>query len=563
MNWIFLKNLYNHSMEIKQLRNLLKFVNIDREVISIVVIYAIVIGFFSLSIPVAVQNLVNSVAFGSVLLPIFVLSFIVFIGLGLSGVLKLAQRYVVETVSLNVFYHTTLKLGSHLTMVKEEALDYSFDRSFSARYVELFSIQKNITVFLVESLEFILVVGSGMLIVALYHPAFLIFDIFLAFALYYTVAHLGGDGVKTKKSESEGKYQTLSWIMNLSRPSVVLRGFKGIELAQKRTQNLGNEFIEYRKKHFSVLMKKFAGLILIGVLASSLLLGVGGFLVFKNQLSLGQLVAAEIILAGVLGMISKLDKIIENYYNLVASVDKVESLFKIPSEPLVSNLYHLPKIIGDFEFNALEYYYNPKRNLWNPITHSFPKGTKVAIVGPSGAGKSTLLELIYGLRSPSNGSIRVDGLNYKDIDVLYLRDRMGFAGKFEALPNTLKENILLGKEVDFSHVVNLAKEFLLEEVIQNLPMGYQTTLDSSMLPFSDGQLARLSLLRAMVHSPDVLLVDEVLDDLDKQKKQILVTKIFELMVGKTVFIVTHDDSISKQCDLILDLQSGALLRGGA
>jgi putative ABC transport system ATP-binding protein len=542
-------------------RVLFQFLNIDRRAIAIIITYAIVIGFFSLSIPIAVQNLVNSVAFGSVLLPIFVLSFIVFVGLGLSGFLKLAQRFVVEMVSLNVFYHTTLKMGLHLSRAKEEALDFKFDRSYSARFLEVFSIQKNVTVFLVDALEFILVVGSGMLIVALYHPAFLVFDVLLALALYYTVAYLGGDGVVSKKKESDRKYDTLAWIMNLARPAVAIRDFKGAELARKRTEELGSEFVEYRKKHFYLLMKKYTGLLVIGIMASTLLLGVGGFLVFRNQLSLGQLVAAEIILAGVLGMISKLDKIIENYYNLVASVYKIESLFEIPTESSDQSLHKISRIKGSLEFNALEYHFPNRKTLWSPISHSFPMGSKVAILGASGAGKSTFLECIYGMRLPTGGSIRMDGFDYKDIDMHYLRDRIGYAGKFEALPNTLKANLEMGATVNFEKMVSLAKDLLLEDVIQNLPNGYQTQLDTSMLPFSDGQLARLSLLRALLHSPDLLLVDEILDELDPYKKGLVIQKVFEHMKGKTVMVVTHDESITREFDCILSLPSGKVSGG--
>lgn len=551
-----MKNHYNETMNKLPFRVLFQFLNLDRRAVAIIIIYAIVIGFFSLSIPVAVQNLVNSVAFGSVLLPIFVLSFIVFVGLGLSGFLKLAQRFVVEMVSLNVFYNTTIRMGLHLSRVKEEALDYQFDRSYSARFVEIFSIQKNITVFLVDALEFVLVVGSGMLIVALYHPAFLVFDLLLALSLYYTVAYLGGDGLASKKKESDRKYETLSWIMNLSRPAVAVRDFKGAELARKRTEELGSEFVEYRKKHFYLIMKKYAGLLVIGIMASTLLLGVGGFLVFRSQLSLGQLVAAEIILAGVLGMISKLDKIIENYYNLVASVYKVESLFEIPTESVGESLHKITQVGGTFELSSFEYHFPNRKSLWSPITHTIANGTKVAIVGASGAGKSTFLECIYGMRIPTGGSIRIDGFDYKDIDLHYLRDRIGFASKFEALPNTLKANLEMGKPVEFEKMVTLAKDLLLEEVIQNLPNGYQTPLDSSMLPFSDGQLARLSLMRALLHSPDVLLVDEILDELDPYKKDLVLKKVFEYMKGKTVFVVTHDMSITREFDCVLGLPSG-------
>jgi putative ABC transport system ATP-binding protein len=537
-----------------------RFFEIGRSELRIIIIYSVVVGFLSLSIPIAVQNLVNSVAFGSILLPIFTLSFMVFVGLGFSAVLKLAQRHVVELLTLKVFYRTTRQLGEHIPNMKEEALDSAFDQTYFSRYLELFSVQKNLSSLIIDVLEFILIVGSGMLIVALYHPAFLLFDFLLIASLYFVIRIVGRDGLNTKLDESEKKYEIATWIMGLSRPAVALRGSHGAELAAHRTEALSQQFIDARGRHFGVLIRQHGGFLLISILASTILLGVGGVLVFQTQLSLGQLVAAEIILAGVLASIAKLDKIIESFYSILASLTKLESLFSIPQESSHENRHEISSLLGKFELGAVNYQYSSGPLLWSPLTLNIEPGTTVAVIGTSGAGKSTLLEILYGLRSPSGGVIRIDEFDYKDLNIKELRDRIGYAGDFQALPESLKDNILLGKSIEFRRVVEMARELSIEDAIEALPEGFNTSLESQTLPFSVGQLSRLSLLRALIHEPDVLLVDEVLDELDSKNRKQILERILIEMNGKTVFIATHDHEVAKQCDVILELPAGTVTR---
>jgi ABC-type bacteriocin/lantibiotic exporter with double-glycine peptidase domain len=379
-------------------------------------------------------------------------------------------------------------------------------------------------------------------------------------SLYFVIRIVGRDGLSTKLDESEKKYEIATWIMGLSRPAVALRGSHGAELAAHRTESLSQQFIDARGRHFGVLIRQHGGFLLISILASTILLGVGGVLVFRTQLSLGQLVAAEIILAGVLASIAKLDKIIEIFYSILASLTKLESLFSIPQESPPKNRHQISSLLGKFELSGLNYQYSNGPLLWSPLTLNIEPGTTVAVIGTSGAGKSTLLEILYGLRSPSSGVIRVDEFDYKDLNIKELRDRIGYASEFQALPESLKDNILLGKSIEFRRVVEMARELSIEEAIEALPDGFNTSLESQTLPFSVGQLSRLSLLRALIHEPDVLLVDEVLDELDSKNRKQILERILIEMKDKTVFIATHDHEVAKQCDLILELPAGTVTR---
>jgi ABC-type multidrug transport system fused ATPase/permease subunit len=272
------------------------------------------------------------------------------------------------------------------------------------------------------------------------------------------------------------------------------------------------------------------------------------------------LVASEIILTGVLASIGKLDKIIETFYSILASLSKLEGLFSIPVESSDSRLHSLNSLLGKVQFQEMNYQYGAGKSLWSPITLKIEPGTAVAVTGTSGSGKSTLLEIIYGLRTPLDGVIRIDEFDYKDLNIKELRDRMGYAGEFQALPETLKDNILLGKDIDFAKVVELARTLSIEEPIQALPDGFNTSLETQSLPFSVGQLSRLSLLRALIHEPDLLIVDEVLDELDTATRKLILEKILLEMKGKTVFIATHDQEVANRCDLILELPSGQITR---
>jgi ABC-type multidrug transport system fused ATPase/permease subunit len=181
-------------------------------------------------------------------------------------------------------------------------------------------------------------------------------------------------------------------------------------------------------------------------------------------------------------------------------------------------------------------------------------GERVAIVGPSGAGKSTLVELLYGVREPSVGHIELDGVDVRDLELQHLRDQVATAAVPEAFNGTILDNVRLGREtVSLSEVRSALKRAALLDEILLLPDGIHTKLTSGGAPLSDGQVARLMLARAMAGRPRMLIIDELLDRLDRGVRDAVLRGACDRTAPWTLVVVTHDPEVADHCDRRIEL----------
>lgn len=182
-------------------------------------------------------------------------------------------------------------------------------------------------------------------------------------------------------------------------------------------------------------------MLLLQTLASTALLAIGGWLVISGQLSLGQLVAAELIVAVVVGSFAKLGKHIESFYDLMASIDKIGSLFDLPIERtdgLLTTGSGTGIVIKDVRYSLPD-----GREILNNVSLTIHAGQKVAISGTSGCGKRLLLDMLFGMREPASGLITVNGIDPRDVRPDVLRRHVALARDVEVFEGTIAENVHL------------------------------------------------------------------------------------------------------------------------
>lgn len=483
--------------------------------IYILVIFSLVTGLLALATPIAVETLVNTVAFGRLLQPVVVLSLLLLGFLIFSAALRAVQTYVVEIIQRRLFARVVADLSYRLPRAEMESFDSRSSRELVNRFFDVVTVQKAAAQLLLDGLSLVLGTLVGMAVLAFYHPWLLGFDFVLLTLIAFVIFVLGRGAVKTSIKESKAKYNIAGWLEALASCPTAFRHYGGTEFAVDRADRLTYEYLSARRTHFRVLMRQIIFALMLQALASTALLGLGGWLVISGQLTLGQLVAAELIVTIIVGSFAKLGKHMESYYDLLASVDKLGQLFDLPMER-EEGLLHLA--VGDraahVVVQGVSYKSDCESRVLDHLNLEIEPGEWVTLFGKGDQGESILLDLLFGLRQPDQGYLNINGVDPRDLRPDVLRKRVALIRHVEVFDGTLAENVHLERpEVSIDDVRDSLRTVgLLDEVLQ-LPEGIESHLVEGGYPLTLNQARRLMLARALVGQPGLLLIDGLLDSL--------------------------------------------------
>lgn len=547
-----------------RLRALLRM---ERGDLWVIMAYAAAVGVMGLATPIAVQALVNTVAFGTLLQPVVVLAFVLLGCLLAMAALSALKFYVVEILKQRLFVRVVADLSHRLPRVRMEALDKRYGPELVNRFFSVLTVQKSAAHLLLDGTGLLLQTGTGMLLLAFYHPVLLAFDAVLVAALALVVFGLGRGGVHTAVYESKTKYRVAAWLQELVRVPTTFKATGGAQWATGRADALAKEYLFARRRHFGIVLRQKIGGLATYAISSTLLLGIGGWLVIDRQLTIGQLVAAELVVGAVVAGFTKLGKLSESYYGLLAGLDKLGLLVDLPVEREggeVGAAAGLRRGAGGpparLDLRNVSYRYGSGRLALANVDLSVAPGEKLAVKGPSGSGKSTLLELVFGLRSPSGGIILFDGVDQRDLSLTALRQDILLVQGAEIVEGTIGENVRLGRTGATPAEIReaLHQVGLLDHVL-SLPDGLNTRLSAGGSPLSNGQARRLTLARAIVARPRLLLLSEALDFFDDEERERLVDVLIRGGHPWTILVITSREQVLRACDRVVELHQGRLL----
>lgn len=526
--------------------------------IWIVMVFAFVVGLLTLATPIAVEALVNTVAFGRFVQPIFVLALILLTFLSFSAALRALQTYVVELVQRRLFARVAGDLAFRLPRTQTEATDGIYLPELSNRFFDIVTVQKVAASLLLDGIGLILSAVIGMAVLAFYHPWLLGFDVVMMALIAFIIFVLGRGAVDSSIKESKNKYYMAAWLEDIARCPTTFRTSGGTDLALERTDRLVHEYLEARQKHFRILMRQIVFALGLQAVASTALLGIGGWLVVSGQLTLGQLVAAELIVTVIVRAFAKLGKHMESFYDLLAAVDKLGALFDLPTEKHDGIMEINVDGPARLDVGAIEHERSADRkHLHKAVSFSAGPGTSVAVLGSSGSGKSTLLDLIYGLRVPTSGHVTVDGFDPQDLRSDVLRSNVAIVRRAEIFHGTLEENVHLHRStVTSADVRHALEQFGLYDQVLRLPDGFDTKLNGDGVPLSGTQVDMLCLARATAGKPRLLLIDGLLDSLSDEELELAMSSLLHVDRRWTLVIATGRKSIAERCDQNVKMQSG-------
>ena len=305
---------------------------------------------------------------------------------------------------------------------------------------------------------------------------------------------------------------------------------------------------------------------LVSKLVTAAVLFYGAKLVIEGSLSVGELVAFNMLTSRVSSPVLRLAQVWQDFHQARLSVERLGDILNTKAEPLFSpTRVALPPIRGEITFDHVAFRYRVDGSeVLHDINFSVPPGQVVGIVGPSGSGKSTMAKLIQRLYVPESGRVMVDGTDLAMVDISWLRRQMGIVLQDNVLFNrSVRDNIALADPaMPIERVMRAAKLAGAHDFILELPEGYDTVVGERGSTVSGGQRQRIAIARALVTDPRVLIFDEATSALDYESERVIQDNMKDIARGRTVFIIAHRLSTVRRTDRIIALDRGRLVEDG-
>ena len=548
-------------------RRLLRLLSTERKDILYILFYSVIIGLFSLILPLGIQSTIELISGGVFFSSVYILIAVVIAGILAAGGLQILQISLVEYLQQRIFTKAALEFTFRIPRIKIESILKSYAPELVNRFFDVMTIQKGLPKLLIDLSSGTIQILFGLLLLSLYHPFFIFFSLILITALTLIFYLTGPRGLNSSIEESKYKYKVAQWLEELAR---ALNSFKlagTTDLPLKKTDYNVNNYLKYRKIHFRTLITQFSFIILFKAIVTGGLLVMGTILVINREITLGQFVASEVIIILILNAVEKIIMYMDVVYDLLTAVDKVAQVTDLPLEKVGGIDFPKGAFQKGYSINIKNLHYkypDGKGDMLKGINLEIKSGEHICITGSGGSGKTTLTNIIAGLHPAFEGIVTINNYSIRDLDLAHLRDKIAKnISPEDIFDGTIYENITIGKPLErVQDVLDALERVGLADEINALPEGLSTPLLSGGKGLPSSMIQKLILARCLAKKPQLLILNDFFSGLKKSTKLALINITVAGDNPWTSIAVSNDPLVMAACDRVIVLTDGIIAAQG-
>ncbi len=543
------------------IKRLWDLIYIEKKEITSIYFYAILSGLVQLSVPIGVQAIIGFVLGASMVTLIYVLIFVVVLGVLMVGIMQMNQMKIIEKIQQNIFTRYAFEFAETIPRFDLKKVDNYYLPEKVNRFFDTINVQKGLSKLLLDIPTATIQIIFGLILLSLYHPIFIVFGFILLFILWFILSITSKKGWSTSLEESAYKYEVVAWLEEIAR---VIKSFKfsqGTHFNLQKTDKNVIGYLKARTAHFNVLLLQYQALVFFKVGITTTMLVVGTYLLLSQQLNIGEFIAAEIVILSVIGAVEKLIGSLDSVYDVITGLEKLASVTEISLEKegslaLNTSNNGISVKISDFNFQ----YTDGKKALSN-INLMIPANSKVCISGHESSGKSTLLRVISGNFSDFSGAILINNIPIGNYQLETLRRKMGvYLNQQDIFKGTVWENISLSRQEIFpENVSKIAENLGIQSYLDTLQRGFETEIDSAGKKLPSTIVKKILLLRAFSNEPNLLLLEEPWQGLEEVEKEKMINHLINKIPNATIIVASNDEAFAKKCDYHFHLENGKIV----
>jgi ABC-type bacteriocin/lantibiotic exporter with double-glycine peptidase domain len=545
----------------RSLYKLFRLLRLDGKEITALYLLSILSGLIQLSLPLGIQAIINFaiVATGRKQLPasMWVLILLVVLGVLFTGMLKINQMKIVEKIQQKIFTRFSFEFSYRIPKLNVKSIDQYHLPELVNRFFDIPTLQKSMAKLLLDIPTAVIQLCFGLILLAFYNSVFIVFGIILLVVLYLILYISSPKGFEASLEESNYKYDIGGWVQEIARGIKTFKFFNSFNLHLEKTNHLLEGYLHSRNRHFQILKLQYWSLVVFKILITASMLIVGGILLIRQEINIGQFIAAEIIILTIMNAVEKLIVSLETVYDLLTSVEKINKITEKPIEEDGSYLYVKKQGI-EIEAKQLNFSFQ-NTPILHDINFQIRSGQKVAITGDGDSGKTVLLRMLTGVFQDFEGSLTYNQIPINNYNLNSLRSEIGiYMQKQDLFSASLWENIALGNpNVKERDVLDTFKIVGLEQFFKGLHKGFDTHIEPTGKQLSTSNVQKLLIARSLLNQPALLLLDEPMKLFADDVKQNLQNYLFGLK-DVTIIFTTNDPSIITKCDMVMHLEKGKI-----
>jgi putative ABC transport system ATP-binding protein len=485
-------------------------------------VYGIGISLLSLATPISVQMLINTIANTALTAPLVVLSLTLFGLLFISSMLYALRVHLMELFARR-FY---ARMVAEISLISVYAQNPFFgDLKASAlfnRYFDVVYVQTAIPILFIGGFTTLLQIAVGFVLVSLYHPYFLGFTLVMIALIWVVWLAWGSRALRTGVDLSHAKHKTAAWLQSIGGSNGFFKSQRRIDYALDKTDDYTRQYITDRKRHFRHLFSQTIAFLLMYAAASAALLGLGGWLVIQNQLTLGQLVAAELVLSAAFFGVAQLGSYLGYFYDLFAAVEEISQFYDVEQEQ--------PKGADPFEGPdhaiVMKGVRGKARHEEAQFDLEVPSGSIIMAAASQHGVQRLFTNLLKMHALPESGFATLGGVDMKAIEAHHLRKNVHVLDRPSIVEMTIREYLALScPDTAPQRMIGALETVGLATMISTLEKGLDTPLAATGYPLSAVELQQLKLANALLERPRILVLSRLFDLIDPEPIARAVTEL--------------------------------------